>query len=1789
MVDARAGVSGAEPLTMTDPDMTDPDEELSSRELESEPAPTSRIPPPPGSSRVPPSLPPKLPPPPRLSAPPAKPPPKPREGPISRRPPPAPPIASRPPPPAPPSPPSLKPVAPPPALSATLSSVSREDRPAPSITPLPSSFPGSPWRQVLERTAREVEARAAAEPTRAAFLLCAQARIFLDAMDDPLRAQEALQRASALAPESRFVANTWRWLAEQGADPHVTLERAREELAHLDGKERVATLWYIASIQEHVARDLAGAEATLREVLTLDPADSGAWDGIAALRVRGIRDSEDEKAPWRGVLEALDAMAQATSDVVLSGAIHGAAGAIRDRWFEEEDALASLRRALEADETNVAARATIQSLLLRRRDWDEYVRVLAVEASAISDPRASRERWERAGDVYAERIGDHGHAAQCYLRAAALAEHDPGPVEKLVSVLEAAGRWDEAAGAYEKLLARLHDPTAKSWALVRLARLRETRQEGKADDALAAYRLAVETAPAFTPAVHALIATAQARGHTGLVLDLERREAERIADPKARAVRWSALAERIEVANAPRALEEVVALHERVLVLEPTNAASFEALDRVYRASNQWPRVVALYEAAAAATSDPRRRRALRLELAEIYQSRTNDPGKAALTLRDVLDEPEPVPIVRFDKLVSLARAYSDAGKWTDYVATLEEQAKVLTGDDAIAALYRIGAVVEARIGDPQRALLAYADVLGRDPRHEAAAIATLRIHEREGNWEQVILARRRLVEIASRAEDVALGLIDIARVQEERLGRIDEAIATYAEALERLPTSQPILAALERLLRITGQYERLARALQRVAEASTDRITQVRLLLRAATVLELCVEDPALAAEAYGRALDATIMSGELERYPALWGALRLHEVRGEHHAVDRILVELLDMSPEPTARLRVLVRLARTRELRLEDAAKAARYWEDALAAGARPAEVALDRVRVARLVGKTEGITEAESALVAATSDEDLARGLLRRMALAAEHDEVEVRGTDEAIAIYTRLLGEDQDDTQALDGMIRCAAAASALDDTKLAQALMARARATADVPLRTLCAFAAAVIDDAAGRTSEAETSYTFALLADTALLPALDAARALRAQAADWAAVAQLHERAAASSLDPENAARSWLDSAEVQEARLGNTVRALESYKALLMLQPEHPRAFARALELMEAAADWHGAVKVLQAHAEAVTDPVVKARCYTQRAGILAARLGATPGAIADLRRALALRPDEDDPATIEVLALLEERVKNWQEALQLHGRAAEATMDLQGRRRARLAQARIYEEELAEFGKAEELLRDLADHHPDDREIRLRLANSASRAGHEERALDLYAELGENGAPADRVRALVSLAGLIRSRPDAWPVANAENALLRAFDLAIQEPSAIPALEDRFTKDGDFRPFVQQAEACITRVPPNTPGILAMRTALANVYRQKLANPELADRQLIAAIQSFPDSIPTRLALAANMRGRNDDAALTELRGAVKVDPFAPEPFQALVTLTIATGRPELGVLIASAAALLGATGDEIEVTLDDAVPLRPIHDSLLPEEAMNRLVGPTRCWPLRAIFQVLDPFLPKLFPLAPLPNPPLPESYPVVSDARAIAGCLGAAAPLLARGQGREASLLQTEPRMLVLGQDLLTDGTRPLALFHVAYACTRIAASGSIYTLGRDQIRTLLDAVLPTDVDTPQVRELKKRVSSVLPRKNKKDLERVVAQATQDPRPELPTWEAEEGRRALYAAVIMARDLRAIAQVLAPEVPAGMDAGERRAALAKNPALREVLEFAVSPQCWDVFRRVYGRG
>jgi tetratricopeptide (TPR) repeat protein len=1619
-----------------------------------------------------------------------------------------------------------------------------------------------------EKLSREVLATSSSLPTRAALLLVTQSRIALDVRRDATAADHALTRATTVAPDARFVANTRRWLAERRGRAADAQAAARAELPLVgDAREKTSLLLQIAAIEDTAGNDLS-AMAALSEAVTLEPRNLSAWEMLAGLYLK--------RKQWAEAAAAWEAMAAATEDTQLRAALHAAIGGVREVYLDDlEGAQVSFKRALEQDPTNAAAQGALEAILLRRRAWGEYARLMTTEGDQATDARTARECYERAGDVHAECIGDWQLAAACFERAASMAPQEISPLEKLAFALESWGRSEDLPAVYERQLALLTDPVQQASVLVRLGWLYEARL-GKMEEALKLYKRALDAAPTFAPATHSVLAVCRLLGRWEDVAALELMEAERIAAAGTRAARYVAVAEIAE--SALSKVDEAVALYERALSLEPSSTAAYDALDRIYRARGQWDALISLHEKLLANAKDPKRLRATSLELATLYHDRAGQPARAAELLRGALGDAGD----HFSTLVALARALADAGKWVEYVDVLEEEARLLSDEtEIVATLCRIGAAIEVRLKDPKRAIAAFARVLERAPKHEAALRAVARIFESEGHWEGVIAAERRLLELAPRPEDAAATLHRIGQLAEERIGQLDDAMSAYEAALERSPTYVPAATALERLLRTTGAHARLAQVLERVADGlpltERDAPVKARTLARAAAVLELQINDTDRATAMYTKALKAV---PDLDS--ALWGIVRLRETRRDWPFLDQALEALRDKTTNPSSRVRVLVRLARLNELRLGRLPRAVAFYEEALATGMTPAPLHVDRLRVARIEGKREAILQWLGALASVTGDPAASFGMLVVRALMFEYG---ASAHAEAASVYAAALALRPRDVHALDGYARCLARSD--PESQIAVPIRVRALVTKDAPTRALLLFLAGALLESSGKAAEADAVYAEALEVDPDFVPALDGAWRARVSAGNWANVAKIARRAASAFADAQNAAEAWLEAGDICSEKLNAKGEALADYRSLLASQPGHARALERALTLFEAMEDWKGMTDALVAHIEAVNDPATRARHLMNRGSILATRLGKTAEAIADLDRAVKMRPD--DPMLLGALARLHEHAKNWQDAAQLYERLFRKTPDAAGRRDAMVAQARIWSDELYDYPRAHAILEDAARIDPNERETLLKLAEVAALAGNGARAHDLFHQLASSGSASERVRALLALAVVKRTRLNDTKAADATHA--QAFDLAVADPSALGPLEELASQNGDWKLFVTLGEAAVSRAQPKSAGILALRTSLARAYREKLRQNESADRHLSAALQSFPQSHETRLALAHGLMERNDDAAIAELRNVIEADPTMMGAYSALMTICARTGYPGVAGILASAVAMLGGGGGEIDRALQGVAALRPFAASLGPDESLTILVGQPRAWFLRSILAVIDPFLHEVFPGGAEAAKALslvPDAYPLVADIRRIQDALGVESLVLLRGASREATLLLTWPRTLVLGSQFLTDAGRSLGLFHAASACARVAGRASIGKgVTPEKGFTMIEAIT-SQSDSPELKEVRKRVDRALPRKVRKELEQVL-NAGGDARREWAVWDDEERKRALYTGILACHDMREIAHVIAPEVVVAEGVTERRrAALASGP-LREALKFIVSDACWTAHRRLYGRG
>ena len=1709
------------------------------------------------------------------------------------------------------------------------------------------------------RWQREADALADAQPTRAALLQSFRARAALDLAGDAAAAREALDRAAQLAPDSRFVALTRRWIAEHAGDPAAVASAARAEIPLAgDALERALLHWQIAAVEQHAAHQPDAAVRELREAVALDPQDLGGHLALAAIAVQEGR--------WRDAAEAWETTASRTDDRVARAALHTASASARECFLDDPaGARAALERALEADPGGAATQAALESLHLRAQAWPEYARMLVLDAERAGDLDPGLAYHERAGDVLWECLGDGPAASACYRRAAELAPGDVIPLGKLAALYEQEARYEELVAVYEQLAAHLPDPTRRAGVMLRLGTLYEGRLD-RPDDALRSYQKALEAAPTLAAAAQALAAHYQARGRWSELTSLLLVEADRLNAPAQRAARYTAIAEQRE--SHLGISDEVVALHERALALDPGQAAALDALDRIYRARERWQPLVALYEQQLAHSRDPGRVRALRLTLAALYQERLAAPERAAVHLRAVLTAPAgdaqaaarpaaSAPAADFSALVALARALADAGQWPEHVETLQRQAAALSDEaDAVATLYRIATVIETRLHDPRRALAAYQRVLERAPGHAQALDAILRLQRSQSRWDDLIAAERRLLDATERAEEAAAILYRIGQVAEEHLGRPDDAIAAYGEAIERLPSYRLARVGLERLLRARGRFDRLAELLEQQAvgdrsapgpaerearkgaatgdaavarkddarkddarkddarkddarkddarkddarkddarkddarkddarsEAGGDALDRARVLCQAATVRELhAAQRGATAAQpdlSAARAVHERALALCPDFAPALWGLCRIGERSGDWAAAATALEGLVARAADPSVRARLLLRLARITELRLGRPELAAELYDRALELQPDPAAI-FDRLRVA-LAGDAEGAAVWLERAADATGDPRLAAALLRLRAAAIEH-----AGTNSEPVEARRAAAEAHEaalrrasDPRALEGLARNLAPGGR--DPRLPAALTGRARLIRDAPTRGLLLCAAGALYERAYAAADAEAAYAEALAAIPDFLPAMAGRRRLREALGDWAAAAALCADMGALARDPQNKVELYEEAAALSLDRLGDLGAAVQHYRAVLAARPGHRGALDRTLEVLEQTGDWSEAVAVLSELVEAIGDDGARADLLGLRARILAERLGDAHAAIVDIERASRLRPDTSD--LLRLLAELHELTGHWADAALAYERLGVAAPDAATAREARLAQARIWTEAVPDYPRAQRILEEVVVRDPDDRAALMRLAEVALRAGDGRRAAVVHQHLAESGEPEQRARSLLALADLQREIGDA---AAGDAAAAAALDLTADTPDLIAVLEQHYRSRGQLERHAALAEDALRRMPLRAPGVLPLRLSLARVLGRDLGAKELALEHLHQATRGHPKAALPRIALAEALADDEPDAAIAELRRIIEVQPTEAAAYAGLAAVCRSRGWMAPATLMTTAAALLG--GDDVpdELERELASPLRPTPGSLPPEDALRFLVGASQAAAVREILDQIDPYLPAIFPdgqeLVGMLEP-LPGMEPAAALARSIAHALAVGSVDIYRGDAGDPLLLMSEPRALVLDPHHL--GSAGRTSFDAASALSRLAAGSAVgQVLEPDRVQALLRVATDPAVDAVN-RDLRKRLTSAIPRRARKDLERTAADVGVIDQRRWAVWEQEERRRARRAGVVFSRDLRAAAVSIVPDaVTAPVE--RRLALIAASEPMLDALRFAASDTCWSLCRRIF---
>ncbi|MBI5481303.1 MAG: tetratricopeptide repeat protein, partial [Deltaproteobacteria bacterium] len=365
--------------------------------------------------------------------------------------------------------------------------------------------------------------------------------------------------------------------------------------------------------------------------------------------------------------------------------------------------------------------------------------------------------------------------------------------------------------------ARTADPETRAGSHLRIAEVHEEHLDD-ADNAIGHSRQALAAHPGFRPALRALGRLCGTSGRWAELAGVYENELQAASDREDQAHLLRHLASLREERLGDD--DGAAAAHEQLRTLVPTSAEPLRALDRIYRRGSRWADLVPVLDGLAALAPGPDRAAAALVEAGRVLEQHLGRQEEALERHRRALaGDPTYLPA-----LAGAGRLCQRLGRWPELIEI--HRAEIAATDDpgrAAALHFQIAEIFDSRLGLPDQAASAYAEVLRLDPRHWVAREALGRLLEDDGAFTALVDLEEHLPPPTDAAARAAHHM-RLAALLEHRLSRPDGAAEHYRRVLAIVPDDPTAVAALARLHEAGGEPAALISFLRSAAAGGEHR-----------------------------------------------------------------------------------------------------------------------------------------------------------------------------------------------------------------------------------------------------------------------------------------------------------------------------------------------------------------------------------------------------------------------------------------------------------------------------------------------------------------------------------------------------------------------------------------------------------------------------------------------------------------------------------------------------------------------------------------------------------------------------------------------------------------------------------------------------------------------------------------------------------------------------------------------------------------------------------------------------
>jgi lipopolysaccharide biosynthesis regulator YciM len=1587
----------------------------------------------------------------------------------------------------------------------------------------------------------EAEVLAARQPERAAMMWLEAAELGAVAGAPTDEVVADLERALELRSESMWLLpRARRLLMRLGEHERAIKLGQREVKLGGDTHGRAAVLLESAALLYHVIDKSDLALRMLDGALALHPGQ------VFALR-RAI-ELRREQGDFAGAAAGLEQLAEHLSDPAQRAvALHGA-GTLHESVLQDiEAAKRAYQRAAEADAQNVPVCIALCDVYRQTGDVANLARSLEHLADLLETPAFRGRLLRLAGMLHMDVAEDLDSASRALIRASRATPEDAAVWTALAQAQVARGRPREAIESLRRLLGLTVDKEGRAALLTQIAQLHAQLHEP--ERAIAANRDALEEVESYLPALQALGKLYRQRGDYESLIAIAQPETEGLLPAEARAVRCLDLAD--VLAQRLERPEEAVAMCRRAIDLAPRFHLAYWALERLLERLELHDDLAALYGKHADVCADPQTRADRQLRRGRLEAGPLGRPERA-LELLEQLDE----QVLRgavFER-ISL---YEKTERHAELVDLLLAQAEA-TSDDEEREGRRVQAalLLEQRLGEPDRALEIYREVIEQNASSYAAIHGTGRILHGMGRWGDLVRLHHHELTIEPERPDAPVLLSRVGRILEQELGNAGAAIGAYSKALKRDPSYTPALAALDRLARGEKRWADYVDVLERHAEARgalpARRGEAAAALVRGGDVATWVLGALDRAAELYGRALEL-----DADNRMARDGLAQVRQRQEEWTDAAMALDELAGGAEAAEEQAALGLCQARIVERRLGDPPELERY--DAASRASFGGQLAEELLRVLRQL-RSSRAPQLQVEIGREATDARLGAahllGVAHELEFAASSIDASAAGE---LACAARLAHERQPDDPAV---LWCYQRQlyQARDAAGLAALHEHEAQLELDRTLRVQALTRAGEAHLAAGAVEHAERQANEALNFDGRCLPALQLLVEIAERNEDWIPLAGLLDRLAAASAAPQNRLAGCLRAAQIWQQRIGDTSRALASLAVALADNPAEASAFDQARQLLGERGEHDELSRLYQRRIRATDEPAAKGRLLRAHAQLLVDELGQADRAIAELDALLALVPD-DAEALGQVATLHRER-GHWSAAAGALERLVDSAAAEDVRHRARVDLAELWLKKLHEPQRARDVLARCEQERPgDEQTVRLRVELAAMVGDWHEAQQALDGLIDRSSADVSiRLWALLRRAEIARS--GLHDEALADQSVAAALRLAKADEAALAALRTQCDTPEARTQLVQVAEGLVQEQED-----LALRTLLGRLYVEDLDQRDEGAAHLAQVVAAEPGDRAVALLYARALEASQRRDAADRYR---ELGQHA-ESFVSACRGLVRCGSRGTALAAATLVELVGKAGDEERVQLtalgatleDDAAP-----QGRVPQDSLRAADEGT----LEQSLALLGPFIDELFELE--------QGDAASAELEQLVGALSSSLRLDAvavrRVRGRQVVFVGgAEPRLLV-GRELGKDPSAPWRRYAIGRALAMVGPHQvGLDALSTQQLEDLFTAIHEKRPPTDEQVALKKLYGKVVPRKTRKQLEQLGPPAELG---KLGVYRASYAGYAERLALVLARHPGAVLRRLA---------GEREvelapAALLADSRVSALLRFALSKD----FSRLY---